>query len=231
LAPTPPPATPPRKIWSGTGDIGLNGANGNSEVLSLRTTWTAQRRTATNLFISDFLYAFSRQDGTVQQQQALFNARDEILFPGQPCSLFSATQVEYDELRSYRFRVGQYAGAGLAVIDTKPLLFRLRMGAGAQRELGVDGERDRWVPEAVFGYDYRHRLDDRNALVSVVDYYPRLDDWSQFRVRARLAYEIVIEPKTGAVLRIGVQDRYDSHPGREAVRNDINYFTTLGFRF
>ena len=32
------------------------------------------------------------------------------------------------------------------------------------------------------------------------------------------------------VLRLGVQDRYDSNPG-PARRNDLNYFVTLLFRF
>ena len=40
---------------------------------------------------------------------------------------------------------------------------------------------------ALLGTDYTWRIDDRQSLVGTVDYYPRLDNWGQFRVRARAA--------------------------------------------
>ncbi|MGL6097905.1 MAG: DUF481 domain-containing protein [Fimbriiglobus sp.] len=230
LAPDPEAPPPAPKLWHGSLDAGVNGATGNTDLVNIRTTFNAQRQTPGNLFVTDFLYTYTWQDGDISQQQAIFNARDEVLFPGEPWSLFSASQVEYDQLRAYRFRVGVYGGTGYAVADSKELLFRLRAGVGAQREIGSEGNRNQWVPEAVFGYDFRYRIDDRNALVSVLDFYPRLNDWSMYRVRARAAYELVIDPKRGTVLRFGIQDRYDSNPGN-AKRNDINYFTTLGVRF
>jgi hypothetical protein len=223
------PPRPPPRLWAGTIEAGLNGANGNTDVFNFRSGWNARRKTDTNLFTTDFVYMYAKQDGEVRQQAALFNARDEILFPGHPWSIFFATQVEYDQLRDYKFRAGQYFGTGYKVIDDKSALLRLRVGAGATREFAGPGD-DRWVAEGVFGYDVRYRFDERNAIVSVLDYYPRIDDWGQFRVRARAAYEVVIDPKTGTVLRLGVQDRYDSNPGTSK-RNDVNYFMTFGMNF
>ena len=68
------------------------------------------------------------------------------------------------------------------------------------------------------------------SFLSSVDMYPNLSQLGQYRVRARAGYEIVIAPEHGLVLRLGVQDRYDSDPG-DAKRNDLAYFTTLGFKF
>jgi hypothetical protein len=86
------------------------------------------------------------------------------------------------------------------------------------------------VPEAVIGGDFNHRFTDRQGFVSTLDVFPNLSDFGQFRVRAWAGYEIVLDPKHGMVLRLGVQDRYDSNPG-PAKRNDLNYFTTLLFQF
>ncbi len=91
--------------------------------------------------------------------------------------------------------------------------------------------RDRWVPEFVFGNDFRWAWNDRSSFLSVVDYYPRVDDFTQFRVRARAAYEYVLDPKTNMIVRFGVQDRYDSSPGRNSKRNDLTYFATFGVKF
>jgi hypothetical protein len=228
----PPPEPPPKpKPWSGGGDIGLNGASGNSNLFNLRTNWHAQRKTPDNLFVTDFQYSYLTQESETEQQQAILNTRDEILFPGRPWSIFSAGQIEYDELRAYRFRVGEYVGLGYLLFDEKHKQLRVRAGAGASRELGVDGARNQWVPEAVFGYDKRYRIDERNAVVSVLDFYPRIDhQFGQFRVRTRTAYEVVLDPKRGTVIRLGIQDRYDSNPGN-AFRNDLTYFATFGLKF
>ncbi len=224
------PPRPPPKAWSGGLEIGANGATGNTELFNFRGGWNFRRKTEDNALTSDFLYVYSRQNGSVNSQQALFNARDEILFPGSRWTPFAASQVEYDELRAYRFRVGTYVGVGYTVIDDAATTFKLRAGAGAVRELGVGGPQDRWVPELLFGYDARYKLNDRSSFVSILDYYPRLPDPGQFRVRARTAYEYVLDPATGTVLRLGVQDRYDSDPGN-ARRNDLNYFATFGLKF
>jgi putative salt-induced outer membrane protein YdiY len=226
------PAEPPPKVWSGGGEIGTNGATGNSELFAVRAGLHAQRKTADNLFVSDFLYTYARQNSLLTQNQALLNARDEILLAGTPWSLFAATNTEYDELRAYRFRVGVYGGVGYQVIDTDVTNWRVRAGAGAVREIAgySGGPADRWVPELVFGTDYGYKFDDRQSFEATVDYYPRVNDFSQFRVRARVAYQVIVDKDNGIVLRLGAQDRYDSNPG-PAKKNDLTYFATLGFAF
>ena len=76
----PDPSLP--KLWSGGFEVGLNGASGNSDLFNLRAGFNALRKTADNLFSSDFLYTYSKQNGIITQQQALLNAREEILFVG-----------------------------------------------------------------------------------------------------------------------------------------------------
>ena len=226
-----PAVVPPPKIWSGGAEAGVNGATGNSELFNMRVGVNATRKAADNIFASDFLYTFTRTNGTTTQQQAILNARDEVLFAGTPWSMFASTNIEYDELRAYRFLVGVYGGVGYTIRDDEQFTWRVRGGAGAVRQIGSDGTASRWVPEALFGTDFTWRLDDRQSVVGSVDYYPRIDDWTQFRVRARVAYQIVLDKATCTTLRLGVQDRYDSNPGGTARRNDLNYYATLGFTF
>lgn len=225
------PPPPPPRIWTGGFEIGLNGQQGNTDVLNVRIGANADRKTAENLFHFDLLYLISRQDGTTSQNQALSNTRDEILFPGSPWSVFTALQIEYDEFRDYDFRVGVYTGLAYAWVNTPATLFKTRAGVGAQYEISIaGGAPDKWVPEAVLGYDFNHKFTDRQGFVSTVDVYPSLANLGQYRVRARAAYEIVIDPDHGMVLRLGVQDRYDSNPGTSK-RNDVNFFASLLFKF
>lgn len=229
LLPIPKPPPPP-KLWSGTVDVGLNGAVGNSQMLNLRGGWNVRRKTDWNSFTTDFQYVYSEWNRSLSTHQALYNVRDEFLIPDSRLSPFAALQLEYDQLRVYRFRVGVYGGSSYRVIDDETVTLRFRSGAGATRELGSDGQPARWLAEFLFGYDFRYRWNDRSTFVSILDLYPRVEDPRRFRARVRLAYEYVFEPSLGAVFRVGIQDRYDSDPG-PALRNDLTYFTSVGVKF
>lgn len=225
-----PKLPPPPKFWSGSVDLGLNGAVGNSQHLNLRGGWNVRRKTDHNSLTSDFQYVYSEWERSLSTHQALYNMRDEFLLPNSRWSPFAAVQLEYDQLRAYRFRVGTYGGTAYRVVDSEWLSLRLRGGVGATRELGSEGWPDRWVSEFLLGYDFRWKWNDRSTFVSILDLYPRVEDPRRFRARVRVAYEYVFEPSIGAVFRFGVQDRYDSDPG-PALRNDLTYFTSVGFKF
>jgi hypothetical protein len=67
-------------------------------------------------------------------------------------------------------------------------------------------------------------------LILYGDFYPDMGDPRHYRVRTFAAYEIVLHPDWNLTLRLGIQDRYDSKPGT-AKPNDLDYFTTLLFKF
>jgi hypothetical protein len=222
--------TTPRNIWPDAVEAGVNGATGNTKLLNLRGGWNGQWRTDGNDLLSDLLYLYAWQTGATTAQQAFLNTRDDARFPDPAWFMFGANQLEYDELRGYRFRVGSYSGLGYVVADDDTVLFKLRGGAGRVWEMGSRGLPDRWVTEAMFGYDFQYRLSERSAFMSALDYFPRVDDFGQFRVRFRAAYQYVLDPDTGTVLRFGVVERYDSDPGF-GLHNDLTYYTTIGLRF
>ena len=227
----PPPAPPPPpKVWTGGAEFGLNGSSGNSDLLNMRFGSNFKRDYEHNLFVGDLLYVYTNQQRKVTKDQALLNLRDEQFLNGTPYSLFTAGQLEYDRLRAYDFRVGVYTGVGYQFWKTDRGTLRGRIGAGAVREIGGDDVRNRWVPEAVLGGDFTARIDERQALVTSADAYPNLSHLGQYRVRVRAAYEILVDPTHNLILRFGLQDRYDSAPG-PAKRNDVDYFTSLMFRF
>ena len=231
VLPPPPPLPTPRKLWVGGFEFGINGSQGNADVLNMRFGANADRRTDRNRFHADLLYTISRESGITEQNQAILNARDEILFGDSRWGAFTALQLEYDQFRDYSFTVGTYFGSSYRWVRTESTFVSTRVGAGAVRQLAQNNvTSSRWVPEALLGGDFNHRFTDRQAWVSSVDFYPNLSQLGNYRVRVRGAYEIVLDPSHGMVLRLGVQDRYDSLPGT-ARRNDLNYFTTLLFKF
>jgi hypothetical protein len=223
-----PPPPPPPKIWSGGIEFGINGSTGNSELVNVRAGWNATRKTDDNILATDILYALAKEASKTTQNQMLFNARDEVLFAGSPWAVFGSTNVEYDQSKPYDVRVGLFAGVSYVVVSDEKTNFKVRGGFGVVREFG--GSNDKWEPELDFGYDYNHKFTDRQSFISTLDYYPQIDNFGQYQVRARTAYEIVVDPDTGMALRLGAQLRYDSDPGN-AKRADLTYYASILMKF
>lgn len=218
-----------KKVWSKSLEFGLNGSEGNTRVTNLRAGGDLKYETADNVFTSDFNYALSYQQGVRAQHRAIWNMRDEIPLDGTDWNLFGSSILEYDEFRAVDFRLGIYAGLGYKMIDTKTTTMNWRVGAGASREWG--GDTTRWIPEMVLGWNFEHQFDERQRFLVGADAYPSLERWGYWRLRARAAYEVLLCPSWGGLtLRLGIQDRYDSHPSGSK-RNDFDYFTTLILKF
>jgi hypothetical protein len=222
------PQPPPPPTWTGGAEFGFNGAEGNSDVFNLRLGGLVKRQTDANIFNADLTYVLSTSNNSTNENKALFNVRDECLFKDSPWGVFASGQLEYDQFRAYDFRVASHTGFGYGFIKRDWISLRGRTGAGVSREVG--GPNDRYVPEGLLGSDLFLAFSERQGLIGCVDYYPDLGRWGEYRVRARAAYQIVIDPDLGLTLRLGFQDRYDSNPG-PAKNNDIGYFTTLLVKF
>ena len=53
-----------------------------------------------------------------------------------------------------------------------------RVGAGATKEIG--GVNNEWIPEALFGLDYRRQLSRKQKLELTVDYFPSWEDFTDY---------------------------------------------------
>lgn len=232
-APAPAPGAtavkPPPPLWTGSLEMGLSGSDGNTDVLKLRVGGLAKRQTDSNIFTADLLYGLVQTQGKTTENKALFNVRDECLFKDSPWAVFLSGQLEYDEFRAYDYRIASHTGVAYQVVKNEATNLRTRLGAGFSREVG--GPSGRWIPEGLAGFDLYQKVTDRQQFVGSVDFYPDLGRWGRYRVRARAAYEFLLEPEWGLILRFGIQDRYDSDPGPKAMRNDIDYFATMLFKF
>jgi len=227
---TAPPPPPP--AWNGGLEFGLNGSQGNSEILKIRVGGEARRETASNLFRANLFYGIASQNSVRNENKMLFTSIDEIKLSGSNWSPFLSNAVEYDEFRAFDFRIAGHAGASYTFIKDKWTLVKSRLGAGASAEFSSqENTPGRWIPEGLVGLDLEHQFTDRQKFVSTVDYFPDLAEFARYRIRFRAAYEILVDPETNLTLRLGVQDRYDSKPGPNTLQNDIDYFATMILRF
>jgi Protein of unknown function, DUF481 len=218
------------RVWSASVELGLNGTSGNTDLTKLHLGLYAKRKTDSNTMATDLMYGFSRQDGTVTENKVMWGMHDEMRMGQSNWAPIMANAVEYDQFRAFALREAMHGGMSRTWYENDFITLKTRMGAGSSFDMNMAGP-SRVVPEGMFGYDAEIRITERQRIVSCGDYFPDMASWAQFRIRVRAAYEFLIDPEFGLILRFGIMERYDSQPGPGTLPNDFDYFATLMMKF
>jgi len=209
---------------SGSVELGINGAAGNSEALSLKTGFELRQKTDANELKFDLTYSKTTADGVQTQHNALFNASYNWTVGESKWELFVKEALEYDEFKAFNVRIAINAGLGYHVVETDTTTLTTRFGAGASTEIG--GPADEWVPEGVFGLDFDRQLSKRHRISLTSDYFPDWGDVSNYRLVSKASFEVLLNEEHNLNLKMSMHDRYDSTPNG-AKPNDIDYSVLL----
>lgn len=210
--------------WDKGFELGINGSEGNAQALSLMTAGRIKRETDRSTWGIDIVYAKTESRNVLTQHYAFLNSRYDYKLGDSRWSLFNITRIEYDEFKAFDLRLAMNAGLGYNFIRTDTRKLTGRFGAGASREFG--GTNEDWIPEAVFGADYEHKLSKRQKLSITSDYYPSWEDFRDYRLVTQASWELLLDEETNLSLKVGLLDRYDSTP-QGLQPNDLDYFITL----
>ncbi|HAY79707.1 MAG TPA: DUF481 domain-containing protein [Planctomycetaceae bacterium] len=212
------------KTWDVSFEIGLNGTEGNSESVSFQTGGDLKRETDTGKLAIEAKYFRTQADGVESQNNGWFKSRYDWKFGKPPWTMYSKSELYYDEFKVFDLRLVLNGGLGYQWLKTDATSLGTRVGAGASREFG--GVDDDWAPEANLGIDFEHQLTKVQKLTATVDYYPEFGDFSSYRVVADLGWQMVVDAEANLSLKLGILDQYDSTPNG-ARPNDVNYTMLL----
>ena len=213
--------------YAGFLEGGLNGADGNSRFLNLRLGGQFTYDTPDDFFTAFGWYGLNRQAGDLTQNMVWLTLRNELMYDD-TLGYFTQVQLEYDDFRAVDWRLGVHNGLTVNAIKDGSTLLKFRVGFGTEKEHG--GPENGWAPETILGGDYEQKITDGTKFVGGLDYYSDVSDLGHYRLRARAAFEFLVDPKLNLSLRLGVLDRYDARPG-DSKRNDVTYFATLLYKF
>jgi putative salt-induced outer membrane protein YdiY len=216
--------------WTGSADLGLNGSAGNASSLNLRASLGLERKLELEHTTLSFTYSRASADEEVTANRAEVAARQDWLFADAPrWRYFLTGRYEYDDFQDWQHRVTVGNGLGYSLVKTDATELVGRFGVGAFREIG--GSDNRIHPEGIVGLDLTTKLTERQKLTFTAEYLPDLLDFPGYKARAAAGWEILVDPQSQLVLKLGAEDRYDSTPGEDKHRNDVDYFLTLGVKF
>lgn len=219
---------PPVKLWEGSFEFGLNGTEGNSRTFNLRFGSKVKRKTEFNILSADLDYRRDSANSIDTANKALLDWRYEHLFPESPWTCYVHGTVDYDEFKVYDLRVSLDAGLGYRFIKSDSTNLTGRFGGGTSREFG--GPNEEFVPEAVFGVDFDHKINSRHKVVFSSEYRPDVTDFGNCRLTNKAAWEILLDEAMHLSMKLSVLDRYDTTPG-EKEPNDLDYSVMLMWSF
>jgi len=211
--------------WTGSLELGLNGASGNTNNSNLFFGWDGKREYRGGDLKFDFDYFYQKADSSVTMDRAVALSRYEREIGESSVSWFVEGFFEYDDLRAYPGRVSITAGLTKQLIETDRFKLTGRIGAGASKK--IDAPNDQWRPELQFGADYEYKLTDRQRFFGFVDYYPDMSNFSTYRLNYKLAWEALLEEDWGLAMRASIMNWYDSSPGPGTKANDLYYVLSL----
>lgn len=236
VAPPPPPTPIPDEAklsfwegWKGQVEAGINGSDGNTETLNARAGIALKRTTDLMETLAAATYNYATDAGEKTKSRGELFVRNDWFFKDSPWGFFAQGRAEYDEFQDWDYRLSAFAGPTYTVVKNDKTTFILRAGAGISREFG--GSENDIVPEALAGFDFTHKFTDNQSVFVNYEYLPSLKDFPEYRMVTKAGYQITVDPSTKMVLKLGVEDRYDSDPGDGRKKNDIDYFALLAWNF
>ena len=211
--------------WGAAIELGMNAASGNSDTLTLKTGAELERKTDRSKTVIDINYAKTSANHLETQHYALLKTRQDLFLDQSHWNWFTKQEVAYDEFKAFDLRWVINSGIAYRFADSDERKLAGRFGAGVSREFG--GPDNRWIPEAVFGADWKRKLTEQQEVKATFDYLPSWNNWDEdFRITADLAWEIRFDQPENLRLKVGIIDRYDNTPNG-AKANDFAYSLLL----
>lgn len=227
-APPPPPAPEPEPAWEHELDLGISGAEGNTQFFNLRAAYRATRETDLHRWRFDTAFFYGEEDGDRNQTRATIGLLKDWLLPDSPWLYFAQGRFDFDDFRSWTYRLSGHGGVGYTFVDDDTLRLTGRLGAGAIRRWKRTDSVD---PEGLLGLELRWNISDRQRLTAATTLYPDLGDFFEFRLVSSVAWTMALDRGRGLNLSAGIEHEHESDVDPGVKRDDIRFFAGLTFAF
>ena len=222
--------------WESSVELGINGSSGNSESFNVSSGFDIKRETDANETRIGLKYINNKSNDVLVAHTARLTLDWEKKFGEElggrfepsRWSWFIKNTYYYDDFRPFDLRVALNSGLGYKLFEDEIQMVKGRFGAGVSREFG--GVDDDWVPEALFGLDYRRQLSKRQKIDFTADYFPSWADFEDYRVVTDFNWEFLLDEETNMSLKLNINNRYDSTPDG-AKAHDIFYSLLMLWKF
>lgn len=215
--------------WDTKLNIGLNLAAGNTEQTGFAATVVTTRTTDATALTLDAGYFYASQDGDDTANRFTAGVNNDWLLPDSRWLVFAGGRYDYDDFRSFDYRVSANAGVGYEVIKRDKMQLTLRAGGGFFKEFGSG--RNEIVPEGLLGADFNWEIADNQSLQFSTRIFPDLADGGEFRTFSTAGWKLDIDKDDGLSFSINAIHEYISSVDPGIEKTDLQLFAGLTYDF
>ena len=215
--------------WDSTVDIGLNGADGNNDNISLYLALVSKKENDEGRWKLDSSYRYGQQDGSTRTNRYTAGLVRDWYVSDRLWFYFADLRYDWDQFQDWQSRVAGHVGLGYKLVQEEDLTVELRGGIGAVREFGSTDNTFR--PEALAGVDVEWAINEHQSLGATTRFYPDLEDSGEFRAVSNADWKLKLQGYETAAFKVGVKHEHQSlvDPGTE--NDDFWYYAALSFGF
>lgn len=232
LLPTPPvPAwwTPRKNQPKFRADLGISGAQGDTDSVALNAGLKASRRTNLERWKAVGAYYLTESNGARTRDEAFADANYDLFFPPHDFFPYMQGRLDYNEFGEWRTRAAGFAGVGWEAIDRRKIELVFRAGAGGRKQFASD-DRD-FRPEATLGAEFTWIISDRQRLAASSSFIPEIANLDVNRVISSAEWLLKLDEAGTVNLKLGIQDEYKSTTSDDSKTNNTKFITAIVVEF
>jgi hypothetical protein len=229
---------PAESPWSGSIDLALTGAGGNTENQNFRTSIELRHDDEDALDVTSFLFLRSEAENSTTGQvettseKAFAQHRHEWKLQDSKWRPFVQASYEKDQFTDYDARAAVAGGVAYPCLEGDVHELTSRLGAGVSHKYGTDDPTvDETTYEALVGWDYFWTISELSRFSFISDVYPSIDQSGEFRSISKVAWETKVGETGDWFFKAGLDTFYDSQAGAGTSGTDNTYYLGLGRSF
>ncbi len=215
--------------WEGRLEAGASGSNGNTQSGNLRLGLRADKQDDQNRWALLSSYDYGKNDGQATRNQYNADLNWDRLFPESPWFTFVQGIYDFNDFRSWQYRVSLFAGLGRELSDSERLEVAAKIGGGVTKEFG--GEKELRPEGMISTVLAKWKLTETQTLAGSATLYPDMAELGQYRMVAKLEWLIKLDRVDDLSLKFALEDEYESETEGEIKHNDLKYLSMLVYEF
>ena len=213
--------------WTRTFSLGLSGQQGNSDTTDLTMALDADAENEKRRWAFDARYNLSIADGDTTKNNAMTSLGRDWLFPESKWFAFAAARFDYDDFRTWTFRIQGEGGLGYEIFTYDSFQLRARTGPSVVQEWSEDQFR----AEGMIGPELVWKPLENQSLEASNFFFYAFTPWAEYRNVSRIQWRWNLTEEPVLSLMAGVENEYQSDVEAGFKNNDLKYFTTVGLDF
>ena len=214
--------------WKSSAAVGVTLTRGNSETLMVNASLLSQKKWGKSELALGAGATYGEDSDTVNASALNGFVQYNYLFTDR---LYAYKRVDalHDDIASVTYRVTLSPGVGYYFIKNDKITLSGEVGPGVVFEkLYSEPERAYWTIR--FGEKFTWKISDRSRFWQMLDYNPKVDDWTEdYVLTAEAGIETDITKHLA--LRVVAQDSYRSLPAVGSEENDFRLMAGVAYKF